>query len=99
MTQERTNAIAEVLNADAERAKKLVEPEPADAAAALKAEGFDFTADELVEFGEIAVKANQPGELDESKLEDVAGGSVIVGFAIGAGVGYAIGYLSGRRSW
>ncbi len=74
MTQERLNAIAEVLNADEDRAKKLVEMEPAAAAEALKAEGYDFTADELTEFGEIAVKANQTGELDADKLDEVAGG-------------------------
>ncbi len=84
MTQERVNAIAEVLNADEDRAKKLVEMEPAAAAEALKAEGYDFTADELIEFGKILSKANQSGELDSDQLDDVAGGirfnySVIAG--------------------
>ena len=59
MTQERLNAIAEVLNADEDRAKKLIEMEPAAAAEALKAEGYDFTADELAEFGAIIEKSNQ----------------------------------------
>ena len=74
MTQARINAIAEVLNADEERAKKLVEMEPAAAAEALKALGYDFTAEELIEFGEAAAKANQQGELDADSLDQVAGG-------------------------
>ena len=74
MTQERVNAIAAVLNADEDRAKKLVEMEPAAAAEALKAEGYDFTADELAEFGDILSKANQSGELDADQLDEVAGG-------------------------
>ena len=94
MTQERINAIAEVLNADEERAKKLIDMEPADAAEALKAEGYDFTADELIEFGEIVAKANQAGELDESKLDNVAGGVIAAGVAIAAGLA---GYWLARR--
>ncbi len=94
MTQARINAIAEVLNADEERAKKLVEMEPAAAAEALKAEGYDFTADELIEFGEIVAKANQAGELDESKLDNVAGGVIAAGVAIAAGLA---GYWLARR--
>ncbi len=101
MTQERVNAIAEVLNADEDRAKKLIEMEPAAAAEALKAEGYDFTADELIEFGEILSKANQSGELDESNLDDVAGGIGLITAGIIAG-GIAAGYYAsryGKKYW
>ena len=94
MTQERLNAIAEVLNADADRAKKLVEMEPAAAAEALKAEGYDFTADELIEFGETVAKSQESGELDEGKLDDVAGGVITTGALL---IGIAAGVWVARK--
>ena len=74
MTQERIDAIAEVLNADVDRAKALINMDPAAAAQALQAEGYDFSAAELSAFGEIIAKASAPEELDLDALDDVAGG-------------------------
>lgn len=77
ITNERMNEIAEVIGSDEERAKTLFGMTPEEAAAELGKEGFTVTADELVDFGEL-VKSLQGenGELDESCLENVAGGGI-----------------------
>ena len=68
-----------------------------DAAAALKAEGFDYTVEELKAFSEmldtVSAKKSAEGELDEAALGNVSGGSVI-GFALGASIGYLCGRLA-----
>ena len=74
LTQERATKLRDFLNADAARAEKLAVLEPAEAAKEINAEGYDFTAEEIIEFGEAVVKASS-GELDTDALDDVAGGS------------------------
>ncbi len=87
MTQERIEKIAEVLNENESRAKKLIEMDPVAAAEQLKAEGYDFTSDELIEFGEFIAKVKEEtGELDVENLENVAGGVVVAGAVVAAGV-------------
>ncbi len=98
MTQERIQSLAEALNADEELTKKIVEMRPADASAALAKKGYDFTADELVEFSEIVTKSNESGELDAEDLKNVSGGSLA--FAVGVTVTVWVGvqiYKNWRR--
>ena len=74
MTQERINAIAEMLNADEVLTKKLIEMDADQAAEAMKAEGFDVTADELIEFNKLMTEVVKAEELEEESLDEVAGG-------------------------
>ena len=103
MTNERIKAIAEALGADDEQRKALLAMEPAAAAAALKDKGYDFTEEELVEFGKLVVEATESGELDADKLDEVAGGSVTVGVLLGVTfatkVAYDVGKAIGGRYW
>lgn len=102
MTKERIQAIAEVLENDDLR-KDLLTMEPADAAEELKKKGYDFTADELIEFGKLVAEATSSGELDAEDLDAVAGGAVAaltvlgVGFAIK--VAYDVGKAIGKNVW
>ena len=102
MTKERIQAIAEVLENDDLR-KDLLAMEPADAAEELKKKGYDFTADELIEFGTLVAEATNTGELNADDLDAVAGGAVTaltilgVGFAIK--VAYDVGKAVGKNVW
>ncbi len=75
MTKERIQAIGKVLENDEQR-KALLAMEPAAAAEELKKEGYDFTADELIEFGNLVAEATSTGELNAEDLDNVAGGAV-----------------------
>lgn len=95
MEQAKIEAVAKVLKEDIERAKKLFELSPADAAAEFKKLGCDVSEEELYEIGE-ALKAllpavNQNGEIDEDALDTVAGGltSTLYGILGGTVVGAA----------
>ncbi len=103
MTKERIQAIADVLSADEEQRKALLDMTPTDAAETLKSKGYDFTADELSEFGKMVVEATGSGELDADKLDVVAGGSVSIGVLLGVTfatkVAYDVGKAIGNRVW
>jgi len=103
MTNERIQAIAEALNKSDEQRKALLALEPAAAAEELKKEGYDFTAEELVEFGKLAVEATEEGELDAEKLDDVAGGVgpivAALGITFGTKLAYDIGKAIGKKVW
>lgn len=78
MTEERMNQIVDAILAKGDEAQALFDMEPEAAAKELTSGGFPVTADELVELGEAVNKAklsgNAEGELNESDLDDVAGG-------------------------
>lgn len=103
MTNERVMAIAEVLGADDAQRKALLEMEPEAAAKALAAKGYDFTADELVEFGKLVADAQAKGELDADALSEVAGGSLTVGALLGitfaTKVAYDVGKAVANHVW
>ena len=85
MTQERINAIAEMLNADEARMQKLMEMDADQAAEAMKAEGYDFTAEELIEFNRlmtdvVKTEDDEAKVLDEKSLDEVAGGCGYYGY-------------------
>ena len=95
MTNERIDSISRALMADESKIAALFALEPAEAAEKLAAEGYDFTAEELVEYAEILESVKKKagateGELDESALEDVAGGGVGMALLMGIAVGYFI---------
>ena len=109
LTNERAEMLANYLTADVNKAKELVELPVEEAVKAINAEGFDFTVDELKDFGEIlqsvASNANEDGEIDADALDNVAGGVVISGAVLAAGVslftfGVGAGYKVARdRGW
>ncbi|MCL1918516.1 MAG: hypothetical protein FWG14_09400 [Peptococcaceae bacterium] len=86
LTQERKDKLSEILSADLERAKTLLELEAAEALLQINALGNDFTLDEIHEYGQ-ALRATAQGELDANTLDNVAGGfpPAIVAAVIGAG--------------
>lgn len=103
MTEERIQAIGKALAADDAERKALLEMTPEEAAKALAAKGYDFTAEELGEFGKLVADALPDGELDADSLENVAGGSVTIAILLGATFGtkvaYDIGKAIGGKWW
>lgn len=78
LTQQRAEMLTELLSSDPERAKSLLALEPMNALTQINALGYDFTLDELNEFGN-ALKAifARDGALDMNSLDGVAGGCLI----------------------
>ncbi len=87
LTEERAEALAQYLADEKEDRSGLFELEASEAVEKINADGYDFTAEELREFAEIARKVvSEEGELDENSLDDVAGGGFISGSAFKAGI-------------
>lgn len=110
LTNERAELIAKYLTADADRANKLLDLPVEEAVAQMNADGNDFTAEEVKEFGvqlqaAAAQQGGVDGELDADALDNVAGGVVISGAVLTAGVtlflgGVTAGYKVARdRGW
>ena len=100
LTTERTDLLGKYLQEDVNRAKALLNLSPEEATEKINADGYDFSVDEIIEFGENLKAASAEGELSEESLNDVAGGLVITTAAaavyvscitLGLGVGYAAG--------
>lgn len=95
LTQERANLLASYLNSDIENAKQLFELSPADAAEKINTSGYDFSVEELTEFGvqlKKVIETTQEGELSENALDNVSGGLVVEGVAISCiALGFKIG--------
>jgi len=84
MDQEKIKKIGEVLKADMEHMKDILELSPAEAAKKFTELGCgDVTEQEMVELAEeikkMAAHLNTEGELDETALEGVAGGASVEG--------------------
>lgn len=98
MEEKRAEALSNFLTADAERAKELLSMEPADALVAINAEGYDFTIEELSEFGaEVRRVSALEGEISEENLEQVAGGvAAVITIAFIGTVCFAVGQRIGK---
>ena len=83
MTIERAEKLAAYLKADPAKTKELFELPVEEALAKINADGNDFTVEELKEFDEAMVNAeeNKDGELDASALEGVSGGAITIATA------------------
>ena len=83
MTIERAEKLAAYLKADPAKTKELLELPVEEALAKINADGNDFTVEELKEFDEAMVNAeeNKDGELDASALEGVSGGAISIATA------------------
>ena len=109
LTNERSEKLATFLTADIDRAKTLLELTPEEAVEKINADGYDFTSEEIKEFGvqlqQVATLQNEDGELSEDALSEVAGGVVISAAVLAAGVtlftaGVTFGYKVARdRGW
>lgn len=102
ITTERAEALSAVLNADIDRAKEWLTMEPAEVVAKINALGYDFTVEELNEYGAAVKAAMAEGELDADQLDNVSGGSVLVyvgAVAIAAAVGACVGGLEKAKIW
>lgn len=73
LTQERKNIISGILNEDKQRAKELLALEPSEALIEINKLGYNFTIEEIKEFGKVTKDSN---ELDFELLESVSGGAV-----------------------
>lgn len=78
MTNDRSLILADVLLEDKEYAEKLLRMSPEAAAEELSKKGYDFSANELIEFGnelsETSKIYSETGELDEEVLGKVSAG-------------------------
>lgn len=98
LTNERAEMIANYLKEDVDRANKMSDLSPEEAAKVINANGYDFSAEEIKEFAENLKKvAAQGDELNEENLDEVAGGVIAAAAAtvylacitIGIGLGTA----------
>lgn len=97
LTEQRAKLLADYLMEDKERANRLFNMAPEDAVSEINAAGFNFTTEELIEFGDAMSIAAKNGELTEDDLEDVAGGlGVVATYLIACGIALACGYGVGR---
>lgn len=78
MTEARMNQIAAAFGTDEEKIREIAGKTLDEALEYFTAKGYDFTEQELTEFSEEAKKVMSSGELKESALEKVSGGSVLV---------------------
>lgn len=103
ITIERAEQITGFLTADTDRARQLVAMEPAEAVKAINAQGYDFTEEEIKEYGEALKLAATQGELSEENLDEVAGGvgplAVAGAIGIAFGVGVLVGGLEKAKVW
>lgn len=97
LTEEKAKVISEYLMADKERARKLLEISPEEAAKIMNEAGCAVTADDLIEFGKVMAQASDKEELSDEELDNVAGGlGVIATYAIACGIAIVCGYGVGR---
>jgi len=109
LTEERAKKLSDYLIADVEKAQRLADLPADEALVLINAEGYDFTIDEIKDFGlvmeRVSSQSNQNEELNEEELEEVAGGIVITSAVLAAGValftaGVTFGYKVARdRGW
>lgn len=87
LTAERANLLSNFLVEDKERAYRLLDLEPEAALKEINSNGFDFTIDEVEEFGkQLASLVNEGDELSEEALASVSGGLVVTAGVLAAGV-------------
>lgn len=89
MNEKRINEIISAMGTDEDQIKALLELSPEEAAAKFKAQGFEVSADELVDFGKYCAEhVDQSGEINETQLENVSGGSIM-------GAAFLVGVIGG----
>lgn len=101
LTQERADIISQFLADDQERARVLLDMEPAEALEKINAAGYDFTVQELVEYCDALKLAIAGEELNADDLDSVSGGAVMVsvGIMIACGVGGFVAGFAVSKKW
>lgn len=103
LTQERADLLTKYLEEDQDRAKNVLSLEVEAAAKEINRSGYDFSVDELTEYGNALKLATAQGELNEDDLENVSGG-VVVTVSVGimaaciAG-GFVAGFVTSKNIW
>lgn len=99
LTQERADIISQYLADDQDRAKALLDMEPAQALKEINSAGYDFTEEELIEYCNALKLAIAGDELKPDELDTVAGGVVVsVGVMVACGVaGFAVGFACSKK--
>lgn len=95
ISEARVNAIAAAMSADETKVAALLDMSPEAAAAEFKAQGYDFTAEELVAFAKYIQDNAGNGEIDEDQLDQVAGGSVATAVFVG---GVIVGMVLNKKN-
>ncbi len=104
MNPEKNKKMVEILNEDLERADELFKMTPEEAAQRFTELGCNISSEEVAKFGEALKKEflafqTSPNELDESALENVAGGA-FADFCYGLSAGcIAIGVAAVLIPW
>ena len=73
LTHDKAYKLSKILNADKERAKRLLSLSPRDATAEINALGHNFSVAEIKEYGD-ALRANIRGHLTNRALGGATGG-------------------------
>lgn len=96
LNTERSELLSNFLIEDKERAYRLLNLDPEVALEEINGNGFDFTIDEVEEFGKQLISlANKGEELSEESLDAVSGGFVVTAGVLAAGVALFGAGLSG----
>lgn len=101
LTNERAEKLGNYLTADKDRAEGLLSMTPEKAVLEINKSGYDFSVDEVIEFGrQIAVAGERivPGttELEEAALSEVSGGVITELTAAACVAAVALGYTIGK---
>ena len=96
LTNERAEVLSNYLHADVERAKLLLTLEPDKAVEKINQDGYDFTCEEINDFGEVIRTVASEEEFDEETLDSVSGGSITLGALVGAAFAVKVAYDVGR---
>ncbi len=97
IAESRINEIALAMGTDENRIKALVELSPEEAAAELNKQGYNFTTEEIIDFGAYIVNTTKAkDEVDEEMLEQVSGGSVTAAVFV---AGVIIGMVANKKGW
>lgn len=100
LTQERADVISQYLADDHDRARILLDMEPAQALTEINSAGYDFTVEELIEYCNALKLAIAGDELKPDELDAVAGGvAVSVGIMIACGVGGFVAGFACSKKW
>ena len=104
LSEERAQVLTNFLIEDKERGEKLLKMKPEEALNCINEFGYDFTMNEIKEYGAALKVAATDGEIKETDLENVSGGilataTIITGCKIAAiafGAGVCVGLY---ESW
>ena len=76
LTSDKAFTLTKIINADKDRAKYLLGLSPGEATAQINELGYDFTAEEIKEYGQM-IRDYMGGHINDDVLLDVAGGVMV----------------------